>query len=82
MGTIIFEGLEPFGLIVAHTASAIAAGESVEPALYVPDHVPDPRQPQRHVPIRVPMPPSVALDLSIQLRDAALAAEKNARKQD
>jgi hypothetical protein len=78
MGTIIFEGLEPFGLIVAHTASAIAAGESVELAL----NVPDPRQPQRHVPIRVPMPPSVALDLSIQLRDAALAAEKNARKQD
>jgi hypothetical protein len=78
MGTIIFEGLEPFGLIVAHTASAIAAGESVELALYVPD----PHQPQRHVPIRVPMPPSVALDPSIQLRDAALATEKNARKQD
>jgi hypothetical protein len=76
MGTIIFEGPEPFGLIAVHAGSADATGESVELTFYV--SVPD--RPRGNVPIRVTLPRSVARDLSIQLRVSAMAAERNARK--
>jgi hypothetical protein len=36
MGKITFEGTEPFDQIIVHTASADAAGETVELTLYVP----------------------------------------------
>ena len=62
MGTIIFEGPEPFGLIAVHAGSADATGESVELTFYV--SVPD--RPRGNVPIRVTLPRSVARDLSIQ----------------
>ena len=76
MGTIIFEGPEPFGLIAVHAGSADATGESVELTFYV--SVPD--RPRGNVPIRLTLPRSVARDLIIQLRVSAMAAERNARK--
>jgi hypothetical protein len=78
MGTIIFEGPEPFGLIAVHAGSADATGESVELTFYV--SAPDRRR--GNIPIQVEIPRSVARDLSIQLRVASIAAEKNARKKD
>jgi hypothetical protein len=76
VGTIIFEGPEPYDLIAVHAASASATGETVELTFYV--FAPD--RPRGTVPIRVALPRSVARDLSIQLRVSAMAAERNARK--
>jgi hypothetical protein len=73
MGKIIFEGRGPFDLTVMHIPSANVSGESVELTLYVPD--PDRRR--RRVRILVPLSPSVALELGAELRNAAMAAEKN-----
>jgi hypothetical protein len=55
VGTIIFEGSEPYDLIAVHAASASAIGETVELTFYV--FAPD--RPRGNVPIRVTLPRSV-----------------------
>jgi hypothetical protein len=76
MGTIIFEGLSTPGLVVAHTASAVVSGETVQLTFYV--YVDG--NPQRPASIHVPMLPDVAEKLIAELQAAVVSARTHFQK--